>query len=680
MTDKSSLIEEIKNLPFMNEGLELEDRVEDLLGRLKLDEKLDLLSGHTSWSTKPIPRLGIKEMLMTDGPHGIRKESSGGNVCTYFPVGICRTATWNPGLSKEFGKALGKEVRDIGYHIILGPAVNILRTPLNGRNFEYQTEDPFLNARMIVPAVEGIQSMRISACVKHYVANNQETWRHWVDTIVSQRALEEIYFPAFKASVEEADAWSIMCCYNRVNGLFGAEQEDILKGTLMDKWGFRGFVVSDWGAMNFTEGPSGCIKAGLSLEMPSPNRYELSWLKREMDAGNFNEEHVDYNIKRLLRVMFLVGLFDNPSSLPPGSRNTKEHQALARKIAEEGIVLLKNDNNLLPIEVTKVKKIAVIGPNADLKMSEGGGSSAVTPPHDITVIEGIRNFCGKDVEVTDSPDGADFVILVGGLSHKTGESEGGDRQTFDTPPEQSDLINEILEKYLNTVVVLINGTPFGVESWIENATTVLEAWYPGMEGGTAVTNVLFGKVNPSGKLPVTFPKKLEDCSAHASESTYPGIDDEDTGPIVRYDEGIYIGYRHHDAKEIEPRFPFGFGLSYTNFEFKNLEIKPEEMAENQVITVSAELSNTGAIKGAEVVQLYIEPVQPSTDRPPRELKAFEKVTLEAGETKKVSLELDDTSFKYFDENKKSWILEKGTYRVLIGSSSRDIKLQGEIKA
>lgn len=666
------------NLPFMNENIELEARVEDLLGRLTLDEKLGLLSGHTSWSTKPIPRLGIKEMMMTDGPHGVRKESSGGKICTYFPVGICRTATWNPKLSREFGKALGEEVRDIGYHIILGPGVNIIRTPLNGRNFEYQTEDPFLNTRMIIPAVEGVQSKKIAACVKHFVCNNQELWRNWVDTIVSQRALEEIYFPAFRASVEEADAWSIMCCYNRVNGLFGAEQEDILKGTLMDKWGFRGFVVSDWGAMNFTEGPSACIKAGLSLEMPSPNRYELGWLKREMDAGNFTEDHVNYNIKRLLRVMFLVGLFDDPCSLPPGSRNTKEHQEIARKIAEEGIVLLKNDENLLPVELNDVKKIAVIGPNADVKMSEGGGSSEVSPPHEITALEGIKNACEKGIKVTDSLEGADLVIFVGGLSHKTGESEGGDRKTFDMPEEQSDLINSTLEKYPRTVVVLINGTPFGIESWIDNASTVLEAWYPGMEGGTAIANVLFGKVNPSGKLPVTFPKKLEDSPAHASEATYPGIDDEDAGPTVRYEEGVYIGYRHHEARKVEPRFPFGFGLSYTSFEYKNLAIEPQKMVKNQEISISAEITNTGPVKGAEVVQVYVEPVDSSIDRPPRELKGFEKIYLEAGETKKASIKLNQKSFQYFNGAKNRWIVEKGRYRILLGCSSRDILLQGEV--
>ncbi|MBN2150165.1 MAG: glycoside hydrolase family 3 C-terminal domain-containing protein [Candidatus Lokiarchaeota archaeon] len=666
--------------PHMDPRVLLETRVSDLLNQLTLDEKIDLLSGATSWSTHEIPRLGVKPMFMTDGPQGIGPHSSNNSVCTYFPTGTCRAATWNPALMRQFGAALAEEVLDIGYQMILGPAVNIIRTPFCGRNFEYQTEDPYLNARMAVPAVQAIQGKRVSSCVKHYACNNQEVWRNWVDARVSERALHEIYLPAFEAAAKEADAWSFMACYNRINGKWGCEQEHVVRELLMNKWKCRGFLVSDWGATNFIESPGGCIRAGLSLEMPATNRYKNEWLKKELDAGNCTVAQLDDNVRRLLRVMFLVGLFDDPASLPKGRRNTPEHQAAARRIAEEGIVLLKNDGAALPIDASKVRRVAVVGMNADVKMGEGGGSSQVRCPYEVTPLEGIKERCKGKIEVTDDPAGADVAVVVTGLNHKgLGESEGGDRTEFDLPGDQVDLIARTAAKNPRTVVVLVSGTPAGVESWVGSVPAVVQAWYAGQEAGHALAAVLFGDVNPSGRLPFTVPKRLGDSPAHASVETYPGIDDEDAGPTVRYAEGIYVGYRHFDKRGIEPRFPFGHGLSYTTFEWKNLRAEPATLLRGRQVSALVDVTNTGTCPGADVIQIYVEDVESSVDRPPRELKGFEKVFLGPGETLTIKVALDARALSFFDEGRGEWVAEPGVFKLHAGRSSRDIKLTTELR-
>ncbi|MHA1794214.1 MAG: glycoside hydrolase family 3 C-terminal domain-containing protein [Promethearchaeota archaeon] len=656
---------------------EIDKKVNELLEKLTLEEKIELISGGTQWSTKPIPRLGIKPMFMTDGPHGIGPHSSGEKECTYFPVGICRASTWNENLMTEFGIALGEEVREIGYHVILGPGINIIRTPMCGRNFEYQTEDPFLNSRLVVPTVQGIQSRRISACVKHYICNNQEHWRLWVNAIVSDRALHEIYYPGFKAAVEEGDTWSIMGCYNRINGHFGCEHEKYLKEVLMNEWGFRGFVVSDWGALNYVESPGVCIRAGLSLEMPKANRYEKSWVKRELDSGVFTINDLDEIVRRLLRVMFFVGLFDDPSTLPEGSRNTREHQQVARKIAAEGIVLLKNEGDILPLDENSIKKISVIGPNADKKMGNGGGSSNVKPPHEITPLEGIKELLdGKATVVEELDAESDVTIVVVGLDHESGtDGEGGDKKSFSMAENHEKAIFDALEASKKVVIVLVNGSPLDMTPWIDKTPAVVEAWYAGMEGGRAIADVLFGRVNPSGKLPVTFPKRLEDSPAHASEETYPGIDDEDEGPFVKYEEGIYVGYRHFDAKNIEPLFPFGHGLSYTSFLYENIRVTPAKasLKLDEEIEVKVDITNVGQMAGAEVAQLYVEDVECPVDRPPRELKGFQKVFLQPGEKKEVKFTIKADYLKYYDESESKWTVEPGEFKFHVGSSSRDIR-------
>ena len=671
--------EELYQFPFRDKSLELEERVKDLLSRLTLEEKFKLCSGRLMWHTKPIKRLGVKPFTMYDGPHGVRPDTMGEIKSTYFPSAICRAATWDPELSHEFGKAVAEEVRDVGAHMLLAPGINIQRTPMNGRTFEYQTEDPHLNKILAVATVKGIQSQKIAACVKHFVCNNQETNRFTVSSEVSERALQEIYLPAFKATVQEADAWSFMTCYNKVNGIYGSENYNLLRERLMEQWGFRGFTVSDWNATANTSTGS-CVTAGLSLEMPTAKKYNKRNMKKAFQEGKFTEDSLNDNIKRLLRVMFLVGLFDDKNTLPSGNRNTLEHQSIARKIAENGIVLLKNKDALLPLNIDKLKKLAIVGPNANLKfgggdMLAGGGSSVNYPPYEITPLEGLKQKCRDRVEIIETPSKADVTILFAGLNHEHGmDAEGEDRNKFELPLEQIELIKRTVKQNPNTIVILINGSPIAMSDWIDSVPSVIEAWYGGMEVGNAIANVLFGDVNPSGKLPLTFPKKLSDSPAHNSERSFPGVEER-----VFYDEGIYVGYRYFDKEQIDPLFPFGYGLSYTTFNYENLKLDKEKFTKNDTVTVSLDIVNSGNRSGMEIIQLYIQDIKSSIDRPPKELKQFKKVKLEQNERKTVELTLNFDDFSFYDDSTHSWVVEPGTFNILLGSSSRDIHLQKEIE-
>jgi len=674
MTEKISP-ENLAKLPFMESKLDLEERVEDLLGRLTLEEKFRLSVGIKNFFTKTIERLGIPYFKMCDGPHGIGPHSTNNTKCTYFPTGICRTSTWNPKLAEEFGVALGQEIRDIGFHMSLGPGINIQRSPMCGRNFEYQTEDPYLNKIMAIHIVKALQSQRIAACVKHYVCNNQETNRYTGSSEVSERALQEIYLPAFEATVREADAWSFMTCYNKVNGIYGCENKNLIIDRLRNEWGFRGFVVTDWLATSWSESTEKAVNAGLSLEMPTAKKYRKTRLRNALSSGKFTEETFNENIRRLLRVMFLTGLFDDKNTLPKSSRNTPEHQAIARKIAEEGIVLLKNEGNLLPLKLDDLNKIAVVGPNAAKKSAMGGGSSQVLPPYEVTPLQGLKEKCKGKVEIIAMPSEADVAIVFAGLNHEQGmDCEHVDKNLFDLPIEDIELINKTVQENPKTVVVLISGSPIGMQGWIENIPALVEAWYPGMEGGHAIANILFGDVNPSGKLPLTFPKKLLDSPAHKSTRTFPGEKLK-----VFYDEGIFVGYRYFDINDIEPLFPFGFGLSYTTFKLENLNLSTETISNDKGFTVSVEISNIGARPGAEVVQLYIQDIESSIPRPLKELKGFKKVELTPGETKKISFELGLKDLSFYDEESSCWKAEKGLFKILVGNSSRNIFLQSELE-
>ncbi|KXH72411.1 MAG: hypothetical protein AM326_03475 [Candidatus Thorarchaeota archaeon SMTZ-45] len=666
----------------MDVHIDVDDRVIDLLSRLTLREKFLLLSSQGRrriYTTKAIKRVGIPSFKVTDGPLGAAYLSSGLNKNTRFPATISIASTWNRNLSREIGIAMGKEVRALGRHILLAPGINIGRTPLNGRTFEYYSEDPYLTKEMAIPFVQGLQSQRIGACLKHYAANNQETDRRSSSSEVQERTLHEIYLRAFRDIVNEADPWSIMTCYNMVNGVYGSENRYLLREVLMDNWGFKGFVISDWFATRNIKTTEGCINAGLSLEMPWPVRYKIKSLEKAHSEGKFTDEILDDLVRRYLRVMFLTGAFDQPDSLPTGARNTLEHQELSREAAEEGMVLLKNEGGVLPLDFDSIDRIALLGKNLKKKFGRilYGGSSAVVPPYEITPLAGMKERCKENISFVADPSEADVAIVFAGLNHSKGQdSETGDRSSLNLPESQVIEINETAATNPNTIVVLIAGSPLAMDGWLENVPVVLEAWYSGMEGGRAIANVLFGDVNPSGRLPMTFPLKLSDSPAHSTESprTFPGVDKK-----VYYDEGVFVGYRWFDQKEISPLFPFGHGLSYTDFEQKNLNLqKPTLSSIDDKLTATVDVENVGNRKGSEVVQLYFTDIECSVPRPPKELCGFEKVTLDPGDVRTVAVEVKAADLAFYDIEEHRWMIEAGQFKIHSGKSSRQILLETDL--
>ena len=660
----------------------LEQRLASLLAALTTQEKISLCAGQSFWLTKAVPRLGIKPFKMSDGPRGVAFHSSW-KRCTAFPSGIAQAASWDESLMARFGTAIADECRSVGAQTILAPAINITRTPLNGRTFEYFSEDPLLNSRLTVPMVKAVQQQGVAACVKHFAVNNQETNRIRVSSEVSERALQEIYLPAFKAAVEQADAWSIMAAYNAVNGVAACENPSLLKDTLRGEYGFRGFVVSDWFAVRRTSSGAACVKSGLSLEMPGRgSKYKTKSLSAEFAQGDFTSAELDACVSGLLRVMLLTGHLDEDCDSSSsrhdeqGLRNTAGHQQLAREMAEGAITLLKNDRQLLPLNPHTHKKICVLGPKLKKKncLPLWGGSAGVWPPYEVTPIQGLQAQNNNRFEWVKSPKGADAVLLFVGLSHRFGQdSEGVDRKHLDLPEKQQRLIKETLAINPNTVVVLINGGPIAMP-WIDEVPAVLECWYPGMEGGTAIARVLFGDANPAGKLPVSFPKRLQDSPAHQSVRSYPGTREQ-----VHYDEDIFVGYRHFDQQAIEPLFAFGHGLSYTRFEYSELSLSHEKLVTGDRLQISMRLTNIGERSGAEVVQLYIADDDHGEDRPPQSLKAFQKVLLQAGETRQLQFELAASELRIFCLERQQWHLKPGGYRVRLASSSRDIRLEERIE-
>ena len=681
---------------------EVENKVNSILRELTLDEKFKLMVGYFRFQTNTIPRLGIKTFKMTDGPLGIAQHSSFLRKNTRFPAGINLAASWNRDLAYECGVAIAEEARVINRLCILGPGINIGRTPYNGRTYEYYSEDPYLTKEMGIPFVQGIQSQRIAACPKHYVANNQETNRYTVSVEIDERTLHEIYLRAFKEIVEEADPWTIMTSYNRVNSEYVHGSSKLLKSTLFEKWNFSGFVMTDWWATEPKHTEKGeitqpsteeAIKAGLSLEMPVPFLYGKEILKEVYDERKFSEEDIDALIRRLLRVYVRVGMFENKKSLPKGARNTKEHQSLARRMSEEGIVLLKNKNNLLPLNMTEVSKIAALGPNLDRKFYKflKGGAAAVSPPYEITALQGLKEKCKDKIQIISDPKQADIVLLFMGLNHDSpiklmndkytkyneeqgNESEKIDRLQLGLSKSQVKLIIETAKINPKTVVILINANPVAMEEWFNYVPALLEVWYPGMEGGRAIANVLFGDINPSGKLPWTFPKKITDSPAHKSTRTYPGENLK-----VHYEEGIYVGYRHFEKKNIEPLFPFGYGLSYTSFDISNVTSNKKILKSlNDELELTVNVSNTGNREGGEVVQVYAQALKPSVDRPIKELVGFQKVRLNAGETKAVKILIKAKDLAFYDVKSNSWKIDEGKIILHIGNSSKNIILKVEV--
>jgi beta-glucosidase len=678
---------------YLDRNQPLETRVEDLLSRMTLEEKIAMVHDDTRFTTAGIPRLSIPTRCMSDGPNGVREEimpnswdpaGRTDDFSTAMPVGICLASTWDPDLAHREGEAIAQEARARGKDIMLGPGVNILRTPLCGRNFEYLGEDPFLASRMAVGFIQGEQSQEISSCVKHFALNNQEFERGTINVEVDDRTLHEIYLPAFKAAVQEGGVWCVMGAYNQLRHQYCCENDYLLNQILKNDWRFKGLVISDWGGAHSTRD---CALNGLDLENGTEGSHDFYFAQTYLDAikkGELPMEGLDEKVRRNLRVMFATHVFDTNRN--KGSINTAVHQAVARHAAEEGIVLLKNDG-LLPLDTSKIKTIAVIGDNAVRLQAHGGDSSCIKAFYERTPLQGILNRAGGKVNVTFSQGyqnglgeglvaravaaakAADVVIFVGGLNHERGlDCEGTDRRDMKLPYGQEKLISEIIAANPHVIVVL-EGMMAEMGSWLAQTPAVLQAWYPGMEGGNALAGVLFGDVNPSGKLPCTFPKKLADSPAHAL-GAYPG-----TNGTVTYAEGLLVGYRWFDTKNIEPLFPFGFGLSYTTFKYSNLKVLPGD--DNGKLAVAQfEIQNTGTRDGAEVAQLYIHQGHPSLSRPEKELKGFKKVFLKAGATETVSIPLDYNAFAFYDAGKKSWVAEKGNFDVLVGGSSRDITLHG----
>lgn len=671
----------------------IEHRIENLLKQMSLAEKISLCHADSKFTTAGIERLGIPRLAMSDGPHGVRQEIAPDSwapagwtddYVTYLPTACALAATWNRDMARRFGDVLGAEARHRGKDIILGPGVNIVRTPVCGRNFEYFGEDPFHVGQMAAEVVRGIQRNDVAACVKHYALNNQEWNRGSVDVIVDERALREIYLPAFERTVR-AGAWSVMAAYNKVRGQWCTENEYLVRHILKGEWAFDGVYLSDWGAVHSTDGAA---RYGLDIEMGTHDTdfegFHLARAFREaVERGAIAEAVLDDKVRRILRVMIRTGMLD-PERRRTGARNVPRHQQTARDIAAEAIVLLKNDG-VLPLDMHSVRKIAVIGANATARHAEGGGSSEVKALYEITPLEGLRRKVGRMVEIVhvegwrdtgheadqpaDDPESefadalgaaraADAVLVFGGLSHKY-DQEDVDRRDIRLPGRQNELIGALVAANPRTAVFLIGGGPVEMP-WIDRAPCVVQAWYAGMEGGSAMADIVFGDVNPSGRLPVTFPRRLEDSPAHAI-GQYSDVQCE-------YREGLLVGYRYHDTKEVEPLFPFGHGLSYTTFTYGNLTVDP------RTLEIGVDITNDGDREGQEVVQLYVHDAASRLPRPVKELKGFEKVTVAPGETVRARFRLTDRDLSYYDDQAGRWVLEPGEFEVRAGRSAGDIRL------
>lgn len=812
-----------------------EERIESLLSQMTLEEKASLTAGADFWTTVPIERLGIPPMKVTDGPNGARGgDFSGGVSAACFPVGIALAATWDPDLIGRIGVALAEEAKSKGASVLLGPTVNMHRSPLNGRNFECYSEDPYLTSRMAVAYVKGVQSQKVGTSIKHFVCNDSEFERMSISSEVGERALCEIYLPPFRAAVLEAGTWSVMSAYNKVNGVHCSENTYTLQDILEGEWGFDGLVVSDWFGTRSTVDSA---NNGLDLEMPGPAVWMGSKLVEAVQDGQVSEDAIDDKVRRLLRIMIRTGAIDAPGPKPEEAIDKPEHRQVIRQAGAEGAVLLKNDG-VLPLDEARTKRLAIIGPNAKDAKIMGGGSAHVAAHYVVTPFDGIAARAGEAIEVVyhvgcasfrasplipsaqlvpasgagrgltveyfanldlagtpvfsevsagservwlgdvpadvdkeafsarlsgtftpaesgsytfclvsagfsrlyvdgqeviDNWDGwqpggegffgtggqeltaevkmtagqayklridysrqnamilagvrlglippvaedsvqqaaalaaeSDAALLFVGLGSEW-DSEGSDRPDMELPPEQVALVEAVAAANPNTVVVLNTGSPITMD-WLDQVAAVLQAWYPGQECGNAIADVLFGDVNPCGKLPQTFPRRLQDNPAYIN---YPGEEGR-----VYYGEGIFIGYRYYDKKDVEPLFPFGYGLSYTTFEYGNLVIGAAEYESPEGIQVSVDVTNTGARAGKEVVQLYVRDVASTLVRPEKELKAFHKVWLEPGETKMVTFELAHDALAYYTTQQKGWLAEAGQFEVLVGSSSRDIRVQG----
>ena len=687
--------------------MELRKKAEDLLQKLTLDEKIGMIHGAQLFQTKGVERLGIPALKLSDGPMGVRHEFQpsswqtigySDDYVTYLPCNSALASTWNRELAKETGRVLGEEARGRGKDVILGPGVNIKRSPLCGRNFEYFSEDPYLTKELAVPYIQGVQEWDVAACVKHFAVNNQETERLWVEVEVDEQALREIYLPAFYDAVTKANSYTIMGAYNLIKGEHCCQSEYLLNDILRKEWGYDGVVVSDWGAVHDTKKAA---ESQLDIEMSVTDNFDQYYmaepLKEKIQSGEISEQVVDEKVMRILMLMMKLHMMDDTRK--SGAYNTQNHRQKTLEVARESVVLLKNEEKILPLSKEKVKKLLIVGENAECVHSNGGGSAEIKALYEITPLMGVKTLLGGNAEVkfvpgyvrdekqevsdtnwqeTSLENGGgsareqsvnqeaqrkraalrqeaaelaaqyEYVLFVGGLNHEH-DSEGNDRVDMKLPYEQDKLIQELLLANPNTVVTFVGGSPVEMGSWVHDAKAVVWSWYAGMEGGNALAEVLFGKENPSGKLPETFYKTHTDCSAHAI-GEFPG----DTK--VRYTEGVFVGYRYNDTYEVEPEFCFGHGLSYTTFTYENPTLVEKEGA----YYVECDVTNTGKTAGKETVQIYTAPVERKQNEPVQELKGFEKThLLLPGECQRVSVLVEGT-------------IEKKNLR--IGSSSRDIRL------
>ena len=713
-----------QKLVYLDETKPIEERVEDALSRLTLKEKVALVHAQSKFSSAGVPRLGIPDFWMTDGPHGIRPEvlwdeweqaNWTNDSCVAFPALTCLAATWNPEMSHLYGKSIGEEARYRNKTVLLGPGVNIYRTPLNGRNFEYMGEDPYLAGRMVVPYVQGVQENGVAACVKHFALNNHEVNRHTTNVIVDDRALYEIYLPAFKAAVQEGKAWAIMGAYNLYKGQHACHNQYLLNDILKGEWGFDGVVVSDWGGVHDTDQ---AITNGLDMEFGSwtngltngaSNAYDNYYLAmpylQRLQEGKVGTKELDDKVRRILRLAFRTTM---NTKRPWGSMLSPEHYEAARRIGEEGIVLLQNQGGLLPIDLAKAKKILVVGENAVKMMTVGGGSSSLKVQRELSPLDGIKQRVGNKAQVVyargyvgdasgeyngvvtgqnlkddrtpeeliaeavkEAAD-ADYVIFIGGLNKSNNQDcEDTDREGLGLPYGQDNVIQALAKANKNLIVVNISGNAVAMP-WVKEVPAIVQDWYLGSEAGSALAAVLMGDVNPSGKLPFTFPVKLEDNSAHAL-GEYTGKRSNEVIDI-KYNESIFVGYRWADKqKKVKPLFPFGHGLSYTTFEYGKPTADAKTMQADGKLTVKVTVKNTGDREGQEVVQLYIADKKSSLPRPVKELKGFQKIKLAPGESKEVSFTIEKDALSYFDDAQHAWVAEPGKFEAIIAASAADIK-------
>ena len=723
------------NLPiYLDQTKSEEQRIDDAISRMTLAEKIRIIHAQSKFSSAGVPRLGFPDFWTDDGPHGVRPdvlwdewEQAGqtNDSCVAFPALTCLAASWNPQMSRIYGEALGEEALYRGKDMILGPGVNINRTPLNGRNFEYMGEDPFLASVMVVPYIQGLQSKGVAACVKHYCLNNDEEYRHQVNVIVSDRALHEIYLPAFKAAVEKGKTWGIMGSYNLYKNEHNCHNQWTLNKILKGDWKYDGVVVSDWGGAHDLEQS---VKNGLDIEfgtwtdgltMGATNAYDNYYLSlpymRAIQEGKFTQKELDDKVRRVLRLFYRTTL--NPNR-PHGFLCSESHYAAARQIAEEGIVLLQNRNNVLPINTQKAKRVLVVGENAIKMMTVGGGSSSLKVQREISPLEGLKVRLAKDgievdyargyvgdvtgnyngvttgqnledkrseaeliAEAIEKAKTADYVIMFGGLNKSDFQDcEGHDRKHYELLYNQDKLIEALAKTNRNFVYVNISGNAVAMP-WKSKVAGIVQGWFIGSESGEALASILTGDANPCGKLPFTWVNSLNEVGAHAL-NTYPGTWRKEGGTNTKgniideeYKEGIYVGYRWTDKERIKPTFAFGHGLSYTQFEISNLRSDKPQITQDDSITFTVNVKNTGKRAGSEVVQLYIHDVNSSVDRPKKELKGFQKVYLQPGENKEVSITINKEALSFYDESSSSWKAEAGKFEALVGNTSDNLKLK-----